>query len=80
MMWGWGHMFGIGGFFMLPMLIFWGLVIVGIVFAVRALSGNSGAVFPQDNRSRALDILKERYARGEIDTDEYETKKREIAG
>lgn len=79
MMWGWGPTFGMGGSFMMFFgVIFWVLVIVGIVYAIRAFSGNTGSVSSQGSRSRALDILKERYARGEIDTEEYETRKREI--
>lgn len=44
------------------MLLFWGLVIGLVVLAVRGFSGRSDA--PQGNS--ALDVLKERYARGEI--------------
>jgi putative membrane protein len=79
----WGDWFGIGGFFMmLMMVLFWGLIIAGIVFAVRAFSGPGGYYRPEyrrEERTDALEILKERYARGEIDTAEYEEKKRQLA-
>lgn len=63
------------------------LVIVGIVFLVRALvrSGRSGntppappvpPVFPND--SKALQILDERLARGEISPEEYRQRKEEL--
>jgi putative membrane protein len=64
--WGWGT--GIGWFFMLS---FWVLVIVGIVTLIRWLIGASSG-------SRALDILRERYAKGEITKEQFEQTKREI--
>ncbi len=73
MMGGWG-MGWFGGIFM---MLFWALIIVALVFFIRWLVRSS------DNRSetrlsqsRALEILKERYARGEIDTEEFEQKRR----
>jgi putative membrane protein len=71
MMGGWGMGF---------MLIFWVLVIVGLVFLVKWLiqstKGESGRIL--GNSPRALDILKERYARGEIDKNEFEEKKKDL--
>lgn len=76
MMGGWG-MGWFGGIFM---LVFWVLVIVGLIFLIRWLiqstKGESGAILR--NSSRALDILKERYARGEIDKQEFEEKKKDL--
>ncbi len=71
--WGWGHMLG-GG---LMMILFWGGIILVIVFAVRALGGGSPhGTTPATSRNKALDILQERFARGEIDKDEFEERKR----
>lgn len=71
--WGWGHM--IFGSFM--MVLFWGGIIIAIVFAVRWLgSGSSSGSMPASSRNKALDILQERFARGEIDKDEFEERKR----
>jgi len=64
---------------MLAMILFWALVIFGIIYAVRAFSGNTGPVVHYENKNTALEILKERYAKGEIDTAEYEEKKRSLA-
>jgi len=70
MMWGGG--FGIGGGIM--MVLFWGAIIVLIVVAVRALS-NSG---PSTREPDAMDVLKQRFARGEIDEDEFERRKKTL--
>jgi putative membrane protein len=76
MMGGWG-MGWFGGIFM---MIFWVLVLVGLVFLIKWLIQSSSRVKSDAGSSdRALEILKERYARGEIDTAEFEAKKKVIA-
>ncbi len=66
----WGP--GFGGIFM---ILWWGLVIVGIVVLVRWLiSFSRGGGAEKD----VLDILKERYARGEIDQVEYEKMRHDL--
>ncbi|MFZ7110422.1 MAG: SHOCT domain-containing protein [Desulfatiglandales bacterium] len=73
---GWG-MGWFGGVFM---LLFWVLVIVGLVFLIKWLiqstKGESGRA--PSNSSRALEILRERYARGDIDKQEFEEKKKDL--
>ena len=64
--WGW---IGLG---MAHMLLFWVLVIVGIVALARSF-GNSAAP-----RRDSLDILNERYARGELTRDQFEQMKRDL--
>lgn len=61
----------------LMMVVFWGGIILVVVLAIRWLSGgsqhgNSG----RPNRSDALEILRERFARGDIDKEEFEERKR----
>ena len=68
--WGWGMMMG-GG---LLMLLFWILVIVSVVVLVRWVAGSSSG-----GDHRALAILKERYAKGEITKEQFEQMKRDIA-
>jgi putative membrane protein len=77
--WGWGMhpmMWGAWGFgMMLMMILFWGLVIVGIVMGIHWLMREG-----QERRSdSALEILRQRYARGEINKEEFEAKKRDLS-
>lgn len=76
--WGWGGGWGILG--IVHMVLWWVLIILGIVVLFKWLTG--GFTQPPQAEggatNRALDILKERYARGEIDKDEFEQKKRDI--
>ena len=80
--WGWGMhpmgwmggMWGMGMMFM--MLLFWVLVIAGLILVVRW--------FLSDQRERrggdsALEILRQRYARREINKEEFEAKKRDLS-
>lgn len=77
---GWGMMggFGMGGLMGIGMIIFWGLVIWGIVLLVRGAISTTGGTSPQG--SSALEILKQRYARGEINKEEFEQKKKDLGG
>ncbi|MEK7635468.1 MAG: SHOCT domain-containing protein [Patescibacteria group bacterium] len=72
--WGAGSMMGwFGGGIM--MLFFWILLIVFIVWIVREISGKNSH---SRSGSDALEILKERYAKGEIDKKEFEDKKKDL--
>lgn len=71
MMWGGGH----GMFGGLMMILFWGIVIALIVFAVKWFSDNRG---PGGNRRDALDILRERFASGEIDEEEFDRRRKAL--
>jgi len=76
MMGGWGT----GWFGMIFMLLFWGLIIVGLVFLIRWLIQSTGdrGYSGVSMGSNAMDILKERYARGEINRDEFESMKKNL--
>jgi putative membrane protein len=79
MMWGYDG-YGFGGFGMgLGMLLFWGLIIAAIVLLVRGFGGKSGSDEPRLREKTPLDILGERYARGEIGKAEFEEKRRDLA-
>jgi putative membrane protein len=72
-----GMMGGFGwGWMPLLMIIFWGLVIWGIVAAVRS-AGNRREGGTSRTES-ALEVLNRRYAQGEIKKKEYEEKKRDL--
>ncbi|MFQ5975336.1 MAG: SHOCT domain-containing protein [Candidatus Hydrothermarchaeales archaeon] len=69
--------YGFGGGMMLFGFIFWILIIVGIVLLVKWLVEQSkGATVPAGET--ALDILKKRYAKGEIGKEEFEEKKKDL--
>ena len=79
MMGGYGYGYGFG----LIHMVFWVVILVAIVVAiiwlVRSLAGGGGNG-PHARRSAGLEVLEERYARGEINRDEYLQKKKDIGG
>ena len=79
-MMGWGgyggHGMGIfGGLFM---LLFWGLIIVGLVLVVRWLWDHTRTTGGQGGAENPLEILKRRYAKGEINKEEFDRMKRDL--
>lgn len=73
----WGHAWGWGmGFGMIGMVLFWILVIAGIVVLVRWVSSSRSSSPPPGKTP--IDLLNERYARGEIDRREFEEMKRDL--
>ncbi|MBE0620096.1 MAG: SHOCT domain-containing protein [Burkholderiales bacterium] len=78
-MWGYdGYGFG-GGGMGIGMLLFWGLAIAAIVVLARSFGGKSGGGEPRLREKTALDILSERYAKGEIGKVEFEEKRRDLS-
>lgn len=70
-----GYGFGFAPFGFILMLLWWGLIIAGIVALVKWLSRNSGAAGDKS----PLDIIKERYAKGEINKQEFEERKKDLS-
>jgi putative membrane protein len=57
------------------MMLFWFALLVGlIVLIVRSFGGTPGRTAGRD----AVDTLKQRFARGEIDTPEFEERSRQL--
>jgi len=69
--------FGWGWFITIAMILFWGLIIWGIVALVRGLNNQRYCETPATDS--ALEILKRRYVQGEITKKEYEQKKKDLA-
>lgn len=80
MMDGWGGWGWFGPFHFIFPLLFLALVITVVVVLVRYAMGWSDHPGRLERRPTGLDILEERYARGEINRDEYLEKKRDIIG
>ena len=70
--WGW---IGLG---MLHVGLFWILAILGIVVLVKWLVSGPPRSIPPHSEGRAIDILKARYAKGELTREQFEQMKREI--
>jgi putative membrane protein len=79
--WGWGMhpmsgLWGIWGMvMMLMMLVFWGVVISGFVLGIRWLARQGR----ESKSDPAIEILRQRYARGEINKEEFEARKRDLS-
>jgi len=66
-------MWGYGSFGFLWMALFWVGVILLVVWAVRRPDDDTTR-----SRGRALEILEERYARGELDADEFTARRQQL--
>lgn len=69
-------MSGWGGLGLLWMALFWVGIALLVVWTVRQFGGGSS----ERSERRPLEILEERFARGEIDRDEFEERKRVLEG
>lgn len=73
--WGNGSYWWMGIVMMLAQVLFWGLI---IWFGVSLFKRGNGHTKSAHGGNGALDILRERYARGEIDTEEYHRRKEDL--
>jgi putative membrane protein len=77
---GWGGGFGFGWIFM---LLFWSLIIWAIIVLAKNLSGDSTCYGSHQGRKdelddKAMNILKERYAKGEISKEEFDKIRKDL--
>ena len=69
----WNYFGGMGyGFGWLVIILFWGAIISLVVWAGRGFGGRG------DSGKSAIEILEERYAKGEIEKKEFEAKKKDL--
>jgi putative membrane protein len=68
----WGGDFGMGfGGGGIIMILFWGIIILGIVYLVKVLLGGTSS--REENKSEsAREVLEKRFARGEMSKEEFE--------
>ncbi|MCF8112712.1 MAG: SHOCT domain-containing protein [Desulfotignum sp.] len=74
---------GMGGFGGFLMVIFWIIIIIGAIYLIKLLMQKTQNKDGPSDRGRSsnpqpIEILKERYAKGEIDKKEFERKKRDL--
>lgn len=68
-----------GGTMGIGMLLFWGLVVVAVVLLARVISRAGAANGSGEPASAAIEILRARYAKGEIGKREFDEKRRELS-
>lgn len=85
MCWGWPYMMsgfyggGLGWIGIIFSFIFFVAIIIGVILLIVWLVRRSAYSVAEKTSSRSLDILKERYVRGEITKDQYENMKKELS-
>jgi putative membrane protein len=78
MMNGWdGYGYGYGAFHMVIWVVVLAAIVVGVMWLVRSLT-SAGAHSMTVPRSSGLGLLEERYARGEVNREEYLQKKGDL--
>lgn len=73
-----GSGYGFGGFGFLFMFLFWGLIVWGIVAAVKMTTRNGGQSSQGTSEDTAVKLLRERYAKGEITKEQFEEMKKNL--
>src|SRR3990172_13441232 len=75
--WGWRMhpMWGWGGGMMFMMFMFWALVIVALIVGIRWFMAQG----PRMRSDSALEILRRRFACGEIEKDEFDAKRKALS-
>lgn len=71
--WGWGWM-------MLMMVLFWGGIIVGLVWLIRSAGGAPWTRERSMSREIPVEILDRRFAEGEISEEDYRARREVLTG
>ena len=74
--WGWGWM----TLMMVAMLLFWGAIIVGIVWLIRGAASAPWAHERDVSKETPVEILERRFAEGEISEEDYRARREVLAG
>ncbi len=77
MMWGW-PMMGFGGIGMIFGFIFFVAIVIGVILLIVWLVRRPGYNITDKTSTHSLEILKERYAKGELTKEQYENMKKEL--
>jgi putative membrane protein len=81
MMWGYGTTYGWGGMFlMLLSMLFWFALLGALIWGLVHWVTRTGATSATPGSPSALEILRQRYARGEIDDATFERMQRQLLG
>jgi putative membrane protein len=74
--WGWG----VGGFVLMILMmgLFWAAIVVTIVWGIRQFRPRDAAT--SGGSTSAMRVLEERFARGEIDADEFQRRREILRG
>ncbi|AFM41592.1 putative membrane protein [Desulfosporosinus acidiphilus SJ4] len=90
MMYGWGNMmggwgnggYGFGGYSWISMIMMMAMMIIPLISGIWIILYlfRRKPLNNFENQNTALNILRERYARGEIDSVEFQSKKRDLEG
>jgi putative membrane protein len=70
-----GYSYGINSGMWILWFIFWILIIVGLILLIKYLWEGAGVKGAHES---GLEILKKRYAKGEINKEEFEEKKKDL--
>ena len=69
---GWGYGFG-----WVFMLLFWGLIIWAIVYLIQNVA-KGDKTYHSEREGKSIEILKERYAKGELSKEEFEKMRKDL--
>ncbi len=71
--WGMGWGMGLGWLFF---ILFWVLIILGVLYLIKLIAG--GGRSKKTTEETPLDILKRRYAKGEISKEDFDKMKEDL--